>query len=176
MRLKTIAELPKIIVKVLRQAFRTPWTVMYPREKRVLPLRARGSHLYFGGVTGTCIGCMRCARICPTVAITVYRKKPKEHSHIHIDYSRCIYCGYCVDRCPTSALFHLPNYDLSVYILDALEMDEEELRNVEPATIERLRANKEELPKGLQEALDKGLVVPLDRTKIKWRSKEEFAI
>lgn len=176
MRLKTIGEIPSIAVKVLRQAIRRPWTVLYPREKRVLPLRARGRHLHLGGPTGTCIGCGRCARVCPNVAITVHRKRPKEDSYIVIDYSRCIYCGYCVDQCQSGSLFHLPNYDLSVYSFDALKMDEKDLEEVDSKTLEFLRIHKEELPEELQEAFDKGLIRRSTREKIKWRSKEDFAL
>ncbi len=176
MRLKTIGEIPRIAVKVLRQAIRRPWTVLYPREKRVLPLRARGRHLHLGGPTGNCIGCGRCARVCPNVAIIVFLKKPKEESYINIDYSRCIYCGYCVDKCIFGALFHLPNYELSVYSFDALKMDETDLREVDQETLEYLKAHKEELPTKLQEALDQGLIRRSTRVKIKWRSKENFKL
>ena len=176
MRLKTIGEIPSIAVKVLIQAIRRPWTILYPREKRVLPLRARGRHLHFGGPGGTCIGCGRCARICPNVAITVTRLKPKENSYITIDYSRCIYCGYCVDQCRNSSLFHLPDYDLSVYSFDALKMDKVDLELVDPEILEFLRAHKEELPTELQEALDQGLARRSPRAKIKWRSKKDFAL
>lgn len=176
MRLKTIVEIPLIAVKALRQAIRRPWTVLYPREKRVLPLRARGRHLHLGGLTGTCIGCGRCARVCPNVAITVTRKKPKEESYIDIDYSRCIYCGYCVDQCQSGSLFHLPNYELSVYSFDALKMDKTDLEEVDQETLEYLMAHKEELPTELQEALDQGLVRRSPRVKIKWRSKENFKL
>ncbi|MFQ5819648.1 MAG: 4Fe-4S binding protein [Candidatus Heimdallarchaeota archaeon] len=176
MRLKSIGEIPRIAVKVLVQAIRRPWTVLYPREKRVLPLRARGRHLHFGGPGGFCIGCGRCSRICPTVAITNHRKKPKEDSYITINYSRCIYCGYCVDQCRNSALFHLPDYNLSVYAFDELKVDEEELGKVDPEVLERLRKDKAVLPEDLQEALDQGLVHRSDREKIKWRSKDDFAL
>lgn len=176
MRLKTIGEIPRIAVKILRQAIRRPWTILYPREKRVLPLRARGRHIHFGGFGGTCIGCGRCSRVCPNVAITVHRRRPREESYIVIDYSRCIYCGYCVEECQNSALYHLPDYDLSVYNFDDLKMDEKALAEVDTDKLDILRAHKEELPEGLQEALEKGLAIPSRREKIKWRSKDKFAI
>ena len=75
MRLKTITEIPKIMVKVLVQSIRPPWTTIHPRQKRVLPITARGRHVHFGGPAGTCIGCGRCSRVCPNVAITVHRKR-----------------------------------------------------------------------------------------------------
>lgn len=176
MRLKTISEIPRIAVKVLRQAISTPWTIMYPREKRELPLRARGRHLHLGGPGGNCNGCSLCARACPNVAITAHRKKPRTDSYITIDYSRCIYCGYCADQCKFSALFHIPDYELSVYDFDDLKMDEELLKKVDPEVLEKLNANLAKLPTNLQEALEKGLAIPSDREKIKWRSKDDFAI
>jgi formate hydrogenlyase subunit 6/NADH:ubiquinone oxidoreductase subunit I len=175
MRLRTIIEIPAIMVKVLAQAIRTPWTVIYPREKRELPLNARGRHTHFGGgPQGTCIGCGRCARVCPNIAITVHRQKPREQSYIVIDYSRCIYCGYCVGQCQNSALYHLPDYSLSTYSFEELKLDEKELAKVDPDVLKRLQAHKEELPEGLQEALDAGRIVPDDKEKIKWRSKDQF--
>jgi len=81
-----------------------------------------------------------------------------------------------VDECQNSSLYHLPDYNLSVEQFEDLKMDEKALAKVDPDILERLRMQKEELPEGLQEALDKGLVVPSDREKVKWRSKEEFAI
>lgn len=46
-----------------------------------------------------CIGCTKCARICPASAITGSIKEP----HV-IDEGKCIGCGACADACPVKAI------------------------------------------------------------------------
>jgi len=45
-----------------------------------------------------CIGCTRCAKACPTEAITMVEKLAV------IDLDKCIYCGSCVSACPVTAI------------------------------------------------------------------------
>jgi NADH-quinone oxidoreductase subunit I len=33
----------------------------------------------------------------------------------NIDYTRCIFCGFCVEACPKDAITHGYNFELSVY-------------------------------------------------------------
>jgi NADH-quinone oxidoreductase subunit F len=49
--------------------------------------------------TDKCIGCTRCARICP---VTCIQGNVKEH-HV-IDQEKCIKCGTCYDVCPVNAI------------------------------------------------------------------------
>ena len=45
-----------------------------------------------------CVGCARCANMCPAKAITMKRKKPR------FDRKACIHCFCCQEFCPRGAL------------------------------------------------------------------------
>ncbi|MFV0429995.1 MAG: 4Fe-4S binding protein [Arachnia sp.] len=64
-----------------------------------------------------CTSCMICARECPTwcIRLTSHQEKSapapgaRERTRnvldtFEIDWSLCMYCGVCIDQCPTDAL------------------------------------------------------------------------
>ncbi len=98
--------------RVLREAVRTlhlpPSTIRYPYEKVPVAKGFRGRIEVEGE---TCIGCSKCAIVCPTLCITmvpdertvvlspgktITRKRKPE-----VRLFDCIRCGLCEDACPT---------------------------------------------------------------------------
>ncbi|HEV2224950.1 MAG TPA: 4Fe-4S binding protein, partial [Candidatus Acidoferrales bacterium] len=45
----------------------------------------------------------------------------------NIDYSRCIFCGYCVEACPTDAITHGHGFELAPYDINAMIYRKEKL-------------------------------------------------
>lgn len=68
---------------------------------------------------GSCDGCGACATACPVGAVSVADGKAK------IDYSKCVFCGRCVEACARKALVHT-NHDALAQILadSAVEVSE----------------------------------------------------
>jgi formate hydrogenlyase subunit 6/NADH:ubiquinone oxidoreductase subunit I len=65
-----------------------------------------------------CVGCTFCARTCPDACITVERMDvPGERcvTRYDLDLTKCCFCGLCAEQCPTDALTHTGQYELSFY-------------------------------------------------------------
>jgi len=45
----------------------------------------------------------------------------------NIDYNRCIFCGYCVEACPTDAITHGHGFELASYNTSTLIMRKEDM-------------------------------------------------
>lgn len=50
-------------------------------------------------ITGKCIGCGICQRVCPVDCISGEKKEQRR-----IDYNRCTHCGRCLSACPVDAI------------------------------------------------------------------------
>lgn len=55
-----------------------------------------------------CIGCARCAKICPALAVEMIQvgvsDKGKPIKRPKFDFSKCVGCEQCVENCPRDAL------------------------------------------------------------------------
>jgi NADH-quinone oxidoreductase subunit I len=105
--------------------FRKVVTTKYPFEHPVSAPRYHGRHILNRHPDGLekCIGCELCAWACPADAIFVEgadntedeRYSPGERyaTIYQINYARCIFCGYCIEACPTRSLTMSNEYELA---------------------------------------------------------------
>jgi NADH-quinone oxidoreductase chain I len=136
-----------------------PITLQYPDEKWEIPDGARGRLFNY---IDDCIGCLACARACPVDCITVETKKPPKGLNLgkttdgtskklvvpkfDIDISTCLYCGLCVEACPTSSITMTKEYEYSTYDRSAdllLHFGRDLDPAVEAAAVERAKQLEE---------------------------------
>lgn len=90
-------------------------TLRYPDEEKWVPYRRfRGKHTLNRDERGKelCVACELCVKACPTNCITVVPVEDKNGRGISdrvaavwtVNLVRCLFCGYCEDACPTTAV------------------------------------------------------------------------
>jgi formate hydrogenlyase subunit 6/NADH:ubiquinone oxidoreductase subunit I len=107
--------------------YRKEVTEQYPdpissRTADDLPSRSRG--LLYNDIE-RCTGCKECEMVCPTDCIRVETEPGSDASKIwvttfDIDFSRCIFCGLCVEVCVPQSLIHTKQYEGAVYQLPSM--------------------------------------------------------
>lgn len=115
---------------VLRNIFKKPFTLDYPKKKTKVSVHFRGN-IYVD--KPTCIGCYLCQVNCPTGAIVVNKKTKKAE----VDLGLCILCGLCNDVCPVKCIYFPSEFENAVTKRDRLKPNKRQ--QVKPG---RLRSEK----------------------------------
>ena len=93
---------------------------------------------------GLCITCLQCSRACPIEVITVEGvkiegRKAKAPTIFRVDNSKCMYCGLCVEVCPTEAVFFTQTFEGATF--DCQDLIKEFI--TAETRMERLRSARE---------------------------------
>ncbi|MFT3917046.1 MAG: NADH-quinone oxidoreductase subunit I [Anaeromyxobacteraceae bacterium] len=103
----------------LSHLLRRPTTIQYPDRTEIpvrdmLPPRYRG---FLEVDTAICTGCQACERACPISVIAIHLEKDPANPKVRvvdqfdIDLSKCMFCGLCVEPCPTGAIQHTREFE-----------------------------------------------------------------
>jgi len=119
-------EILKGLALTLKHFFSPAVTRQYPKEKREPFPGSRGLHaLARDENTGKerCVGCGRCAAMCPSQCIYIYTSKGEDRKRVvdryEIDVLRCVFCALCVEACPFRSIALTGHYEYSDYSRDA---------------------------------------------------------
>ena len=107
--------------------------------------RYRGVHVLQRDENGLekCVACFLCAANCPANCIYIEAAENTAENRVsgaeryakvyNIDYNRCIFCGYCVEACPTDAITHGHGFELATLNASTLVYRKEQLLAAKPA-------------------------------------------
>jgi NADH-quinone oxidoreductase subunit I len=107
--------------------------------------RFRGVHVLQRDENGLekCVACFLCAANCPANCIYIEAAENTAEHRVsgaeryakvyNIDYNRCIFCGYCVEACPTDAITHGHGFELATFNATNLIYRKEQLLAARPA-------------------------------------------
>lgn len=111
----------------------------YPDAPPKFQERYRGLHILQRDENGLekCVACFLCSAACPANCIYIEAADNTDQARMsggerfaevyNIDYSRCIFCGYCVEACPTDAITHGHGFELASYNTSTLIYRKEKL-------------------------------------------------
>jgi NADH-quinone oxidoreductase subunit I len=139
------AAIAKGLSITLKEMLSPTITEDYPDAPPKLQERFRGKHVLQRDENRLekCVACFLCAAACPAACIYIEAAENTGQVRIsggeryaevyNIDYNRCIFCGYCVEACPTDAITHGHGFELAAYDTSALIMRKEDMLAPVPA-------------------------------------------
>src|SRR6202020_3057844 len=116
-----------------------------PNRRAHFQDRFRGAHVLQRDENGLekCVACFLCAANCPSNCIYIEAADNTAELRVsgaeryakvyNIDYNRCIFCGYCVEACPTDAITHGHGFELATFNASGLIYRKEQLLAIAPA-------------------------------------------
>ena len=123
----SVISLIKGMMVTIKYFFNRPITMQYPEQKSTMTERYRGVvALIIDEKTGKhrCIACLICVRICPNYSLSlepaVDEQKKRYPAKFSLKLGQCMFCGLCVDACPTTALENNKEYELATYTKEEL--------------------------------------------------------
>lgn len=108
-------------------------TIQYPEERITLPPRYRGRIILSRDPDGgeRCVACYLCAVVCPVACIALQATQDESGRRypefFRINFSRCIFCGFCEEARPTYAIQLTPDLQMSEYQRPNLVYEKEDL-------------------------------------------------
>jgi NADH-quinone oxidoreductase subunit I len=89
------------------------------------------------------VACFLCAAACPSNCIYIEAAENTAENRVsgaeryakvyNIDYNRCIFCGYCVEACPTDAITHGHGFEIASFNASNLVYRKEQMLAARPA-------------------------------------------
>src|SRR3979409_1695940 len=143
--LEVAASIAKGMSVTLKEMMSPSVTENYPDEPAKLEERFRGVHVLQRDENGLekCVACFLCAAACPSNCIYIEAAENTEENRVsgaeryakvyNIDYNRCIFCGYCVEACPTAATTHGHGFELATFNATNLVYPKEQMLAAMPA-------------------------------------------
>jgi NADH-quinone oxidoreductase subunit I len=137
--LGSAAAIAKGMSVTLREMLSPSITENYPDEPPRFEERYRGVHVLQRDENGLekCVACFLCAANCPSNCIYIEAAENTARMRIsggeryasvyNIDYNRCIFCGYCVEACPTDAITHGHGFEVAGFHTAALVKRKEDM-------------------------------------------------
>lgn len=119
--------------EVFLHGFRRRVTIQYPEEKPYMAPRSRHRIILSRDPDGgeRCVACYLCAIVCPVDCIALQATEDETGRRypefFRINFSRCIFCGFCEEACPTYAIQLTPDFEMCEYDRQKLVYEKEHL-------------------------------------------------